>query len=187
MSKLNNMLSTRRDFLKVSVLSAFVLFTAGMVNAQQILESKSSKSKPNIILILTDQHRLSAIGAYGKTVCKTPNLDKIAANGVLFKNAYTASPLCTPARASLMTGQHIHAHRMGCNAGNYGSNISQLPDSRDLLSRRLAQAGYSCGYTGKWHLGTGDGVIPSQRGFVGQDVPGHGDGGHRHHEYEKYI
>lgn len=183
------MLRSRRDFLKIAGLSSVALSSAGMVNTRNILGSRSLKSKPNILLILTDQHRLSAIGAYGETVCKTPNLDMLAAKGVLFKNTYTASPLCTPARASLMTGQHIHAHRMGCNAGNFGSNVSQLPDTPDLLSRRLAQAGYSCGYTGKWHLGTGgsEGVVPSQRGFVGQDIPGHGNGGHKHHKFKKYI
>jgi len=167
-SNKNKMVSTRRNFLKATGLSSVALFTAGMVNAQRVLGSISTKNKPNIILIMTDQHRLSAIGAYGETVCKTPNLDKITAEGVLFENVYTASPLCAPARTSLITGQHIHAHCMGGNAGNYGSNISQLPDSQDLLSRRLTQAGYSCGYTGKWYLGTGgeDGIVPSQRDFV---------------------
>ncbi len=189
MHKPNKMSRIWRHFLKTSGLSVIALCTARMVSAKQDSENKSPKGKPNIILILTDQHRLSAIGAYSEMVCKTPNLDKLAAEGILFKNAYTASPLCSPARASLITGQHIHAHRMGSNAGNYGSNISELPDSPDLLSRRLAQAGYACGYTGKWHLGRDEkhSVLPSQRGFVGQDIPGHGDGGHHHHEFKKYI
>lgn len=55
------------------------------------------------------------MGAYGKTVCRTPVLDKLAAEGVLFENAYTSCPLCSPARASLITGEHIHAHGIGAN------------------------------------------------------------------------
>ncbi|MFO7955669.1 MAG: sulfatase-like hydrolase/transferase [Candidatus Brocadiia bacterium] len=153
-------------------------------------------NKPNIILFFTDQHRLSALGCYGETPCQTPNIDRLAEEGVRFETAYTSCPVCTPARASVMTGLHIHAHGMISNTRNLGTCISELPDGPHLLSRRLGEAGYRCGYTGKWHLGTDqptwygaevDNALPSNRGFEGQDFPGHGNGGFRFAAYRDYL
>jgi len=193
----------RRDFLKSGIAGLAGLSAAGsLLSTLQAVPvanaAKKGENQPNIILFFTDQQRLSAIGAYGKTVCKTPNIDRLAAEGVRFENAYTACPLCSPARASVMTGQHIHTHRVGANIGEYGCNNNQLPDSPDLLSRRLQAAGYSCGYTGKWHLGdwphglkgsamAKDYAMPSTRGFIGQDFSGHGDGGFGYDEYKQYL
>ena len=60
--------------------------------------------RPNIIFILTDQHRLSGVGAYGETPCRTPNIDRLAAEGILFENAYTVYPVCSPARGYAANG-----------------------------------------------------------------------------------
>jgi arylsulfatase A-like enzyme len=152
--------------------------------------------RPNILLFFTDQHRLSALGCYGDTPCRTPNIDRLAAEGVRFETAYTCCPVCTPARASVMTGKHIHAHGMISNTHNLGNCISQIPDGPHLLSRRLGEAGYRCGYTGKWHLGTAatewfgepqHNALPSLRGFEGQDFQGHGGGGFGYPEYQAYL
>ncbi len=154
------------------------------------------KSRPNILLILTDQHRLSAIGSYGNTPCQTPNLDRLAAEGIRFETAYTSCPVCSPARASIMTGRYPHQHGICSNVHNLGCCVHELPDSPQLLSRRLLQAGYVCGYTGKWHLGTdsnrayGSPVSPSlpgNVGFDGQNFPGHGGGGFNYPEYKAYL
>ena len=112
-------------------------------------------SRPNIILILTDQHRLSAVGCYGRTPCQTPNIDRLAREGARFETAYTVCPVCSPARATIMTGLYPHRHGICSNIYNLGNSVHELPDSPDLLSRRLQSAGYRCGYTGKWHLGNG--------------------------------
>jgi arylsulfatase A-like enzyme len=175
----------RRDFLRASSFTTLATFAMGKIYANQG-SFESSKKKPNIIFFFTDQHRLSAIGAYGKTVCKTPNIDKLAKEGVLFKNTYTSCPMCTPARASIMTGQHVHFHQMTANSKELGCDIDEIYDSNNLISRRLESAGYRCGYTGKWHLGR-DEALPSNRGFVGQDVPGHGGGGWHLEEFKKYV
>ncbi len=160
------------------------------------MEPHMPTDRPNILLFLTDQHRLSALGCYGPTPCRTPNIDRLAAEGVRFETAYTSCPVCTPARASIMTGRHIHAHGMVSNTHNLGTCISQLPDGPHLLSRRLRQAGYRCGYTGKWHLGTAatewfgepqHNALPSLRGFEGQDFPGHGGGGFGYPQYQAYL
>jgi len=156
----------------------------------------TSADRPNILLILTDQHRLSAVGCYGDTPCETPNLDRLAAEGTLFTTAYTACPVCSPARATIMTGQYPHRHGVCSNVHNLGCSTHELPDGPHLLSRRLAEQGYRCGYSGKWHLGTGaqrvfgaavEGALPTTRGFEGQDFPGHGGGGFAFPEYRAYL
>jgi arylsulfatase A-like enzyme len=170
--------------------------------------------RPNILLILTDQQRLSTMSSYGDTPCITPNLDKLAEQSIRFETAYTSCPLCSPARASIMTGLFPHNHGITANVANIGCSVHELPDSETLLSRMLQQAGYICGYTGKWHLGTSgeegyvcgrtrkaaDGSLihvystndqkvslPKDVGFVGQNFPGHGGGGHRYQEYREYL
>ena len=155
--------------------------------------------KPNILYIMTDQQRLSALGCYGKTVCQTPHLDKLAEQGVLFENAYTVCPVCTPARATILTGRYPHIHGMCCNTHNIGCSVHELTDKPELLSRQLEKLDYQIGYTGKWHLGgsmrdgyktfmeEGKPSLPSDVGFTGMDAPGHGDGGHGTRAYQEYL
>jgi arylsulfatase A-like enzyme len=135
----------------------------------------------NIILILTDQQRLSAVGAYGATPCCTPNIDRLAAEGIRFETAYAAQPVCSPERASLMTGLYSHAHGMSTNVGELGCTMHHLHDSPSLLSRRLEDKGFQLGYSGKWHLcpeedvvfgQPGNLVLPKDLGFEGQNITG---------------
>jgi len=150
----------------------------------------------NVLLILTDQHRLSAVGAYGSTPCRTPNIDRLAHQGVRFENAYTVCPVCSPTRATIMTGQYPHAHGVTSNVTALGCSVHELEDRPSLLSRRLETAKYSLGYSGKWHLGTDEKTIfgrsnhpclPRDVGFEGQNFPGHGSGGFNYPEYRQYL
>ncbi|WP_328999578.1 sulfatase-like hydrolase/transferase [Kribbella sp. NBC_00709] len=100
---------------------------------------------PNVLLLCTDQQRFSALGAYGNDEIETPNLDRLAAQGVVFENCYVQSPVCAPSRASLMTGKYLHAHGLWANGVG-------LPDGERLFSKDLAEAGYDCGLVGKFHL-----------------------------------
>ncbi len=157
---------------------------------------------PNVLVIVTDQHRCDTIGAYGSRVCRTPALDALAEHGAVFHQAYTTSPVCTPARASLHTGLFPFHHGLDNNSYGMGTRLHELPDKPHLLSRRLAERGYACAFTGKWHLGGGkrDGdqriwpaewrvaqALPSTRGFVGDDFPGHGNGGFEYPQYRQYL
>ncbi|CAN5814596.1 sulfatase-like hydrolase/transferase [soil metagenome] len=101
--------------------------------------------KPNILFICTDQHRFDALGCYGNPYIQTPNVDALAAEGVLFEQCYVQNPVCAPSRASLVTGQYPSAH------GLWGNGVT-LPDDAELFSTALAKDGYDCGMIGKMHL-----------------------------------
>ena len=110
-------------------------------------------SRPNILWICTDQQRYDTIAALGNPQVSTPNLDRLAREGVAFERAYCQSPICTPSRASFLTGMYpssIHVNRNG--------NPS-FPDFPPLIGKRLADAGYTCGLIGKLHLTSAYGRI----------------------------
>jgi arylsulfatase A-like enzyme len=160
----------------------------------------------NILLILTDQQRADTLSCYDPDgLCRTPHLDRFAEDAIVFDNGYTNCAVCSPARASLMTGLQPSHHGIQTNTRGYGCRVHDLPDTPELLSRRLASAGYRCGYTGKWHLGfdrtepgsdtapfpawyfTEGNALPTTRGFIGDDFPGHGGGGYEYPLFQEYL
>jgi len=100
---------------------------------------------PNILWICTDQQRYDTLGVYGNPLIETPRLDALASEGVLFEHAFCQNPVCTPSRASFLTGRYPRTTR--CRA-----NGQSLPDDEVLISKRLADAGYLCGLAGKLHV-----------------------------------
>ncbi len=170
----------------------------------------------NIILIVTDQQRLDTMHyAAPASPCVTPSLDALAGESLCFTNAYTTTPVCTPARASLHTGLYPSVTGMCTNIYQDGCQTHELADRPYLLSRRLQSQGYACGYTGKWHLGLGRdkqassegralldrwekgymaadaylhyGTLPTDIGFIGDDFPGHGNGGNETPQFLDYL
>ena len=114
-----------------------------------------AKLRPNIVLVMCDQMRWDAAGFAGSSVVQTPHLDRLSEGGVCFENAYCASPVCSPARASWLTGCYPHAH---LQLRNYGPKRgkdwgSYLPQDRVTMGDVLKRAGYRCGMVGPWHLG----------------------------------
>jgi arylsulfatase A-like enzyme len=101
--------------------------------------------RPNILLIMTDQHRFDVVGAYGNPHVTTPHIDRLAAEGVLFEQCYTPNPVCAPTRASILTGRYAHAHGLWANG-------VALPAHERLFTRTLADARYDCGLVGKLHI-----------------------------------
>jgi arylsulfatase A-like enzyme len=137
--------------------------------------------KPNVLFILADQLGAVYTGCYGHPQVKTPNLDRLAEESVLFDNAYTAAPLCTPFRGTLFTG------RYPLQTGIW-RNSYRLPGSEDTLADCFNRAGYNTSYAGKWHLAGPPRKIwvpPMERGgfhdFVGWDC------GHVRHIDQKYF
>ena len=104
--------------------------------------------RPNILLIMTDQQRWDSLGCYGQCAIQTPNLDRLAAEGACFVQCYTPNPICTPARASLMTGKHIFGHGVG-------RLYDLLPEDEILFPARLHAAGYATALFGKLHVSSG--------------------------------
>jgi arylsulfatase A-like enzyme len=129
---------SRRDFLGAVGGAAVGLSMMGRVSA--------ADSKPNLLFILTDQHRQDGVGCYGKEGVLTPNLDRLASEGIRFDRAYTAQPVCTPNRGAILSGLYPHNHGALENTWDLDSKVPLLPDL-------LRSAGYRCGYFGKWHLG----------------------------------
>jgi arylsulfatase A-like enzyme len=107
-----------------------------------------SSKKPNIVFIFSDQQRWDTLGCYGQTLPISPNLDRMAAEGVRFEHAFTCQPVCGPVRATLQTGKY--ATEVGCEV-----NHRHLPLDADTLADRMKDAGYTTGYIGKWHLSSG--------------------------------
>jgi arylsulfatase A-like enzyme len=141
-------------------------------------------SRPNVVYIMTDQQRYDTLSCVGRTDCRTPNLDRLAAEGIRFDNAYTVCALCSPARTSMLTGRYPHNHRMWNNNDMMQWAIRDLPDEERIISQDLVAAGYNCGYVGKWHCG--ESKLPYDYGFVGMDVPNYGDP-YRTKEYGDYL
>src|ERR1041385_4191678 len=102
-------------------------------------------TRPNIVLITTDQQHTDSLGCYGSRFAHTPRLDRLAAEGVRFDRAYCTNPVCTPARASIFTGRFVSRH----GAWNVGVN---LPESERTIGDRLQAAGYRTHYIGKAHF-----------------------------------
>jgi arylsulfatase A-like enzyme len=133
----------------------------------------SAINQSNILWIGVDQMRADALGYNGNSICQTPHLDQLAQDGINFRRAYTPCTLCTPARASMLTGLHAFTHGMGTNCDLYHSLAAELPHPDQLLHRQLLKIGYRCGFTGKWHVGTELG--PVDYSFEGMNLPGYGD------------
>ena len=120
-------------------------------------------SPARIVIIYADDLGYGDVGCFGGDDVRTPHLDALAARGVRLTNWYANSPVCSPSRAALLTGRHpVHAGVQEILGGARGT--SGLPDQPTLASR-LRDAGYATGIFGKWHLGTGPGYRPLDRGF----------------------
>src|SRR4051812_37010375 len=129
---------TRREWLSASAAAA-VASSAAAQNA-------SGAARPNVLLIISDQFRWDCIGAMGLNPMNlTPNLDRMASRGCLFRSAITNQPVCAPARASIFTGQYPSKHGVWRNAIG-------LAEDAVTLGSVMKQAGYSTNYIGKWHL-----------------------------------
>ena len=107
--------------------------------------------KPNILLIVTDQQRRDTIGAYGSQLVQTPVTDQLAREGMTFDYAFTPCGLCSPTRASLLTGVYPHSHDVLTNVVLHPVR-TQLEPEADILCSGLKQQGYRLGYVGKWHV-----------------------------------
>ena len=113
--------------------------------------------RPNVVIILMDDLRADALGCAGHPFVKTPNIDRIANEGATFRNAFVTTPLCLPSRASFLTGQYAHSHRVQVRGTTANLELShKLP----IFPKSLQQSGYETAFIGKWHIGDDDAPRP---------------------------
>lgn len=110
------------------------------------LATFAAAERPNIIFIFADDHAEQAISAYGSKVNQTPNIDRIAERGARFTNSFVTNSICTPSRATLLTGQYSHLNGVPV--------FNRFDSSRDTFAKHLQAGGYHTGVIGKWHLGS---------------------------------
>ncbi len=121
------------------------------------------ESKSNVLVIFCDQLRLDLLGCYGGRQVRTPNIDALAADSMVFDRAYTPTAICSPARASLMSGLYPHAHHMFNNSTpRYSFCHHARPDLCMIQDWADDHTRYQTGYFGKWHIGTNEDLFASR-------------------------
>lgn len=145
---------TLNNFIKSTLLAAFITFY-GSSNAQE---------RPNVIIIYTDDQGTVDLNSYGATDLVTPNMDKLVTGGVKFTQFY-ASPICSPSRASLLTGKTPQRAGSPGNAGANPNSKNGLPGGEYTMAEMFKDAGYATAHIGKWHLGYQPEMSPNAQGF----------------------
>jgi len=130
-------------------IKAMAAGTAALGLSPYMKTSRADK-RPNMVFILTDDHRWDAFGFMGKEWLKTPNMDRIAQEGVHFRNSFVTTSLCSPSRASFLTGRYAHCHGVM-------NNTTPWKESNVTFLEMLRTEGYRTGFIGKWHM-PGEGV-----------------------------
>jgi len=153
----------RRDFLKTAGLAAAALAVPGCGSAFQQTSSQASLDKPNVVIVFCDDVGYADVGVFGAKGYKTPNLDRMAAEGVKFTDFYAAAPSCTPSRAALMTG--CYPQRVSLpNVIGPSAKIG-ISDDEQTIAEVLKPLGYATACYGKWHLGHHPKFLPMRHGF----------------------
>jgi N-acetylglucosamine-6-sulfatase len=152
----------------MSIASRLVFLAIGALSACALVgRCAAQPPRPNIVFILMDDLRFDELGCTGHPFAKTPNIDRLAKEGAIFKNAFATTPLCSPSRACFMTGQYVHTNGIH-------DNVDRSPQSHAMITwpRLLHDAGYETAFIGKWHMGVDASPRPGFDHWVG--VPGQG-------------
>ncbi|MHC4557114.1 MAG: sulfatase [Planctomycetota bacterium] len=168
----------RRGFLKalglgVASLAVPNCMAASWRRGDSKKDSTKAFDKPNFVFFLIDDMGFSDVGCYGSKFHETPNIDRLARQGMMFTDAYAACPVCSPTRASILTGQYparigitdfIPGHQRPWEKLSVPQNRLQMPLEAVTIAESLKERGYATAHIGKWHLG-GKGYLPDKQGF----------------------
>lgn len=189
-------------FLKIAAVIALQLMLVSFIIAQPISYDQTTQSRPNIVFVLADDLGWTDINCFdpkGRRYYETPNIDRLAREGMKFLQAYTNAANCSPTRAALISGQY-YPHQPIYHVGNPSQgkmipapNAHALPTDKITIAEALKAAGYQTGFIGKWHIGTPPETGPEQQGFdinVGgynAGNPGGWEGGYFQPNHNSYI
>jgi arylsulfatase A-like enzyme len=139
---------TRREFLKsLGLVAGSASVLSVLPGCESIGNTSASKKQPNIIFIMSDDHASHALSCYGSKINKTPNLDRIAKEGMLFNNSFCTNSICAPCRAVILTGKYSHINGIR-------DNRQRFDGSQQTFPKLLQNVGYETAMIGKWHLKT---------------------------------
>jgi arylsulfatase A-like enzyme len=176
----------KKNKSKILMIFSLVVFVFSYLGCGQKQKKVAEKNHPNVIVIMTDDLGYVDVGFNGSKDIPTPNIDRIAQNGVKFTNGYTPYAVCSPSRAGFITGRYQQRFGYERNA-QYRPNDPNmgLPQTEKTIPEVIGQSGYTSGIIGKWHLGAHISNHPLNRGF--DFFYGHLGGGHRYFPEELTI
>jgi arylsulfatase A-like enzyme len=160
-----------RDSCFISLMLAISILPSDAQQKATAQRAETAQARlPNILFIMSDDHAAHAISAYGSRLIKTPNVDRLAKEGMRFNNCFVTNSICTPSRAAILTGKYAHVNGVPV--------FNHIDNSQPMLQKYLQQAGYYTGVIGKWHLGGNDPKRADEGKPVGFDywniLPGQG-------------
>ncbi len=150
---------TRRDFLKILGLTA-----GSLIVGSSVFGKRRAARKPNVILILTDDQGTIDVNCYGSKDLYTSNLDRLAKEGTRFTQFYVGAPVCSPSRATLMTGRYPQGAGVPGNVSSQPGHTG-MPTEQITIAEMMKAAGYATGHVGKWHLGYTPETMPNGQGY----------------------
>ncbi len=156
---MNQLMSTKSPCLIVTVLALVVSHVMGETS----IAGDAKAAKPNIVIIFTDDQGYADVGVFGAQGFKTPNLDRMAAEGAIFRNFHVAQPVCSASRCALLTG--CYPNRLGIHGALTPHSKVGISDGEMTLAQLVKQRGYATGMFGKWHLGDSPQFLPTRHGF----------------------
>jgi arylsulfatase A-like enzyme/alpha-L-fucosidase len=181
-SKPDTLTATMTKLFITSLACALAQFTLA-ADSQVPPQGDGTGTRPNILIILSDDQGYADAGFQGSTEIPTPHLDRLAREGVRCTSGYVTHPYCSPSRAGLLTGRY--QMRFGHERNPFydpGNHHEGLPATETLLPQYLVKAGYATGWIGKWHLGAAPEFYPENRGF--QETFGFIGGGHNYQDWK---
>ena len=154
---------------KIQSIILFLAIVSTIVSCEKKVEPVKKKKRPNILFIMSDDHAYQAIGAYSKRLTTTPNIDRIADEGMLFTNACVTNSICAPSRAVILTGKHSHLN-------GKTDNVFPFDTTQVTFPQLLHAAGYQTAMFGKLHFGNSPKgfdefkILPGQGTYYNPDV-----------------
>lgn len=178
------MIGRNRILAHLALGCVLAALAGGPLRAQDA--AQAGKGRPNVIFVLADDLGYGDLGVYGQRLIKTPNIDRLAGDGMRFTQFYAGSTVCAPSRAVLMTGRHMGHVSVRGNAGRQKPEIQTLRQGERTIAHLLKDAGYSTGLFGKWGLGeVGSSGHPNRMGF--DEFYGYLNQSHAHNYYPSFL